>query len=293
MKEYIKGLVSIIVPTYNQEGYIIEAVESCLNQTWKDIEVIVVDDGSTDATRELLKPYIDRGLIVYIYQNNSERSAARNNGLRASKGEFIQFLDSDDLLDNDKIRVQVEYLAAHPEIFGVYCDSKQFTDSLDNCSVIKPKALSGDITHELVKWNFMTINSALIRRDECFFDESLNTAEDWDYWLRLSLKGFKFSYLDASACYVRWHGGNTSYNMKNMLSGELKVLDKLEIVGKYPGLIKYGKFQRLFRIKSPEAKDYLMDLLKVDRRLFLKAIVFAVMVIYRRLFNKENLTASM
>ncbi len=275
-------MVSIVIPTYNQEGYIREAVDSCLNQTYKNIEVIVVDDGSDDATRDVLAPYIDRGLVNYIYQNNSERSAARNNGIRASSGEFIQFLDSDDLLHEDKIKMQVDYLNAHPGIFGVYCNSMQFKNSRDDFTLIKPKALSGDITHELIKWNFITINSIVTRREEQFFDESLNTAEDWDYWLRLSLKGHRFSYIDNNLCYVRWHGANTSYNTRLMLSGELKVLDKLGNSPAYKYEIVYGKFQRLYRLGSPEARKYLLELLKGDRRLFVKGILFSLLYLRNR-----------
>ncbi|KNY29645.1 glycosyltransferase family 2 protein [Pseudobacteroides cellulosolvens] len=293
MKEYTKGLVSIIIPTYNQGAYIKEAVNSCLTQSYKDIEIIVVDDGSTDNTKEIMMPFIKEGVIKYIYQANSERSAARNNGIRAAQGEFLQFLDSDDLLDKEKIKMQVDFLNLHPEIFAVYGVSKQFKEHPGDFVLIKPKELIGDISHELIKWNFITINAVVSRRDDIYFDESLNTAEDWDYWLKLSLKGRKFAYMEQSVCYVRWHGSNTSHNKRLMLIGELKVLEKTEAdygsenmsgekIKQLQDLITYGMFQRLYRLKNNNAMEKLYQVLKINKKLFVKGLIFAVINLKNR-----------
>ena len=101
-------LVSFIIPTYNYSAFVRDAVESALLQTYKPVEVIVVDDGSTDDTKEVLSDYIDTGDIKYLYQNNKGLAGARNRGLGEAKGENIVFLDSDDLVDEKKLEIQVK-----------------------------------------------------------------------------------------------------------------------------------------------------------------------------------------
>lgn len=107
-KEYETGLVSVIIPTYNRADLVCEAIQSVLDQTYQNFEIIVVDDGSTDNTRKALQPYMDR--IQYIYQENSGHGAARNTAIRASRGQWIAFLDSDDVWLPDKLSRQMEIL---------------------------------------------------------------------------------------------------------------------------------------------------------------------------------------
>ena len=111
----MKPLVSIIIPAYNVEKYVQEAIDSALSQIYKDIEIIVVDDGSTDNTKKVLNPYIKKGQIHYIYQENKGLSSARNTGIRAAKGGYIAFLDSDDLFLPEKMQRQVDFLEKHQE----------------------------------------------------------------------------------------------------------------------------------------------------------------------------------
>ena len=118
MSNYRKNLVSVIIPVFNSERYIASAVESVLKQTYKEFELIVVNDGSTDKTVKVLEQYIDR--IHYAYQPNKGVAAARNAGIRASKGEYIAFLDSDDLWIRDTLILHVNYLQNNPNIGLVY-----------------------------------------------------------------------------------------------------------------------------------------------------------------------------
>ena len=108
-------LVSIVIPAWNAERYIKEAVDSALNQTYPSTEVIVVDDGSIDGTRAILEPYLATKRIIYIYQVNKGLAGARNTGIRAASGEYIALLDSDDLFLPQKIEKQALVLKEHPE----------------------------------------------------------------------------------------------------------------------------------------------------------------------------------
>src|SRR5438445_9254645 len=109
-----KDLVSVVIATYNYGRFVTQAVESVLAQTYVNIEIIVVDDGSDDDTREQLAPYGDR--IRYIYQENQSVAAARNTGIRAATGDLIAFLDADDVWHPHKLELQMHYLADHPAV---------------------------------------------------------------------------------------------------------------------------------------------------------------------------------
>src|SRR3990170_2838516 len=112
--------VSVIIPTYNREKYIVETLQSVFAQTFTDYEVIVIDDGSTDNTADVLRPYLDR--IVYIRKPNGGQGSARNVGIKVAKGEYIAFLDSDDLWMPEKLELQVKYLDNNKDAGLVFTD---------------------------------------------------------------------------------------------------------------------------------------------------------------------------
>jgi glycosyltransferase involved in cell wall biosynthesis len=118
--------VSVVIPTYNCSSYLKEAVDSVLNQTYRNYEVLVVDDGSSDGTRCTLEPYLDT--INYIYQENRGAPAARNTGIRAATGEFIALLDADDVWLPEKLQLQMEYFESHENCSLVYTDMKTFDE---------------------------------------------------------------------------------------------------------------------------------------------------------------------
>ena len=105
LNDYVRSRISVLIPTYNYSQFLLDAVKSVLAQDVPDVEIIVVDDGSTDNTSDIIKPYTDR--VQYIYQENAGLSAARNTGIRNSTGEFILFLDADDVLGTEAIASQV------------------------------------------------------------------------------------------------------------------------------------------------------------------------------------------
>src|SRR5215831_4367528 len=113
-------LCSIIIPTYNHGKFIERSVQSALNQTYPDVEVIVVDDGSTDATSERVKKYLDQ--ITYHRKENAGLGAARNTGIKISSGKYLQFLDADDTIEAEKLERQIEFLEENADFAVVYSD---------------------------------------------------------------------------------------------------------------------------------------------------------------------------
>ena len=107
-------LVSVIIPTFNRQNLILRAVDSINSQSYKNIEIIVIDDGSTDDTQKVLSEYIKSGIVKYIYQKNAKQAAARNNGILHCKGDYIAFLDSDDIWLPKKLEKQVARMSTGP-----------------------------------------------------------------------------------------------------------------------------------------------------------------------------------
>lgn len=210
-----RPLASIIIPTYNRSELLTEALGSALSQTYSDLEIIVVDDGSTDDTPQVLCRYRDR--IRVVHQENRGLPAARNVGLQVSHGDFITFLDSDDLLTPTKIQSQAEYLLAHPHVGVVYGDGYILGEGglrsslAPYHSACQPSS-SNDFARSLLFQNRFVVHAALARRsvlpDQPAFDESLARFEDWDFWLRTCLAGAAFAFLDEKTILYRRHSGN-------------------------------------------------------------------------------------
>lgn len=194
-------LVSIIIPAYNARRFIGESIDSALNQTYSNCEILVIDDGSTDDTRAFLQHrYGDQ--IRYIYQENQGRGAARNYGLHLARGKYIQFLDADDLILPDKIRMQVMFLEAHPEYAAAYCHALFFFEDDPDHPSDHPRQesyCSGDILEREILEPFLLPIMILVRRtwvDKVGgFDETLRSNEDWDLWLRIAHAGGLFAYM--------------------------------------------------------------------------------------------------
>ncbi len=181
---------SIIIPTYNRLSFLKEAVESVLNQTYQDFELILVDDGSTDGTKEFAAGLSNR--LKYVYQKNSGPSAARNRGISASRGEYITFLDSDDLWLETKLQVELDFLKANREAIVCYTDEIWIRKGVRVNPKNKHRKYSGWIFEQCLPLCIVSPSSVLMRREFFesvgYFDEKLPACEDYDLWLRASLK---------------------------------------------------------------------------------------------------------
>ena len=188
--------VSVIIPTYNRALIIKDAIQSVLNQTYSDYEIIVVDDGSTDNTNNVINDFRSRSEKVhYIYQENKGRSAARNLGIRAARGDYVAFLDSDDMFLPEKLPVQVMALENNLDfgmVFSHVLRMDEHGNILHDISHGREK-LTGWIYPELlfIKKNIITIPSVMVRKrvlnEIGGFDETMHICEDLDLWRRIAM----------------------------------------------------------------------------------------------------------
>ena len=225
--------VSVVIPTYNRSMIVVNAISSVIAQTYKNIEILVVDDGSTDDTAERLSCFGSR--IRYIKKENGGVSSARNQGIKMASGELIAFLDSDDEWLPEKTEKQVKYLNKRPDFGMVICDCLFFDQNghyirKSNRRLVLPK--DGYVSHDVLMYPSLIPSTAIIRKnvlmDVGLFDETLITAEDLDLHLKISAK-YKIGLIEDHLVKCILAGGlsdlNTSYDdhvkvVENYLSNE-------------------------------------------------------------------------
>lgn len=192
---------SVVIPAYNAAQFICRAIDSALAQKLQDVEIIVVDDGSTDNTADVVSRYQDR--VLYVRQEHRERSAARNHGITLATGKYIAFLDADDWWLPQKLAKQVDVFESNPELGLVYCLAARYTrdgQMLESGGLLSPVDIARGkwAFEDLIMGRCFPMPTVIVRR-ECLdevdsFDESLSQFEDWDLWLRLSLK-YQFGFV--------------------------------------------------------------------------------------------------
>lgn len=228
--------VSIIIPAYNQAHFLAEAIESALGQTFNDIEVVVIDDGSTDATAEVARRYLERPGFKLVRQSNGGLPNARNRGIAESSGEYLCFLDSDDSYHPGKIARQVEILDGDPGVGWVYCDIVTIDQDgkpvADQFSVARSqRPLSGDLFGSLILSGYFPPHTVMIRRrvlDEVgVFDPELGGHADYDLWLRVAGAGFKAVFIPAAHAIYRTHPGSMSRDGVHMEESRVATLRKI------------------------------------------------------------------
>lgn len=226
-------LVSIIIPTYNRSKLLRQAIASVLAQTYQDFELIIVDDGSTDDTKSVIEAIPD-DRIRYIWQENQQRCAARNTGIAAAQGEYLAFLDSDDLWLPRKLELQLDAIDRYPDISASHGRCVRMNQDFE---FIYPHELYssgepewvGDVRESLLMRNPFASQGVVAHR-RLFetvggFDVSLPHSEDWDMWIRLSAITH-FCLINEPVGIYRIHSGNRTNNPVSTLKGNLIIIEK-------------------------------------------------------------------
>ena len=183
-------LISIIIPTYNREKTILRAIDSVLNGSYQNIELIIIDDGSTDTTKEVLSYYIENKLINYFYIENSGVSKARNIGVDIARGEWIAFLDSDDEWIKHKLKLQIQFLKANPTYKVIHGEEIWFRNGKRINQKLKHKKSGGDLYIRSLELCLISPSTILLKKGlflkEGQFREDFPVCEDYDLWLKIS-----------------------------------------------------------------------------------------------------------
>jgi glycosyltransferase involved in cell wall biosynthesis len=283
-------LVTIIIPAYNYQMFLSDSLTSVLAQKYQNFELIVIDDGSTDKTKDVVAEFIARdSRIKYFYQSNAGLSAARNLGIKNSKGEYIQFLDADDLLSDLKLSLQIEDMEKDANIDISYTMAYYFVDGSKE-KLYKSIALKQDdwipklnasgygILEMLVKQNIMPVNSALIRASSLrkigLFDVAMKSLEDWDFWISCAFKGFHFAFLPVEKAFalIRVHKSSMSQNRQKMSGYEIIVRKRIKNLIKNCSFINSGQKKVLEKSNSRHNKVILSGLIK-ESKLSLKECI--------------------
>ena len=218
MKEdFFPDIVSVIVPTYNRAHLIVSTLDSVFQQTYRPIEVIVVDDGSRDGTVDVVQNWADEKRAIdtafsvrYLRQDNAGPSAARNLGLRECSGEFIQFLDADDIIHQDKLAMQVSAIRQKHADFCV-CNYQIFMDTLSTLGPVVDFHSRSHTIDDFPAQYPMDTPAPLYRRDLILangsWDDYLSAGEDFEYNFRIIARGAKGLWLNKVLLYVRKHDG--------------------------------------------------------------------------------------
>jgi len=233
--------VSVIIPTYKHQDYVLKALDSVFAQSFTDYEVIVVNDGSPDNTEAVLRPLAESGRIGYIAQENAGQSAARNRGIAEAEGEFIALLDDDDLWPPDKLAWQVQALRANPDVALVYGRVQVVNGDGDPWTPVDDKGEpltyrwmspgpSGDVYEAFLDDNYIVSPGQCLLRRSCldslgkspFNPKTRGGSDDWELYLRLAQQ-FPFIQEDRVSILYRLHSANASNNVAQVLLSILSV----------------------------------------------------------------------
>jgi glycosyltransferase involved in cell wall biosynthesis len=228
-----RPLVSVLIPAYNVECYLAAALDSALAQTYENVEIVVVNDGSTDRTADVVAPYRDR--IVYVEQENRGLAGARNSAIRAASGSVFALLDADDLWMPERLSRIVPILAARPEIGMVTSDAyiiEETVTTQKRCYGDRRRypfpAHEDEQLNEIARRNFLFI-SVVFRRalvEQCgSFDETMRRAEDYDLWTRFLLSGSRAAFVPDPLGYYRLRADSLSAS-KEQWGAHLSVLER-------------------------------------------------------------------
>lgn len=224
-----RPLVSVVMATYNMAQYVAEAVDSVLAQTYGNVEVVVVNDGSQDSTADVLAGYETDPRVKVIHQENAGQTVAKNRGLGACTGDLVGFCDADNAWLPDKLAVQVPLMLADNAPGVVYGDVQFIDDAGHDITTPAVRRHSGRITGRLLADNFVPFNTCLVPRailtEMGGFDESLSMAIDYDLWLRISTR-YEFQHVPRVLARYRIWGGQMSHRTGERMDNALRMMQK-------------------------------------------------------------------
>lgn len=298
------GLVSVIMPTYNHAAYIDSAITSVLNQTYDDLELIIIDNFSKDNTEEIVNRHKenDTRIIYKKFNNQGVIATGRNHGLELAKGEFVAFLDADDLWENDKLEKQVKLFTGN---IGFVYTRQKFIDTDDNMLNVTsdPDFYRGKILEKLLQHNFTITSTVMLRKDlldkyNLNFRTGRQGVEDWDLWLRVAFYT-EFDYVDEKLLIRRVHLGSISQNHEMMYNSAMTTFDDIQkdilnvfsentCLHKYLAALNAGRINQTltFALKlmknhdCKKAVEYILKALKMNYfnlsawKMLIKAILF-------------------
>ncbi|MBX2862982.1 MAG: glycosyltransferase [Leptolyngbyaceae cyanobacterium MAG.088] len=236
------ALISVIVPVYNSEKTIVETLQSVINQTYTDFEIIVINDGSQDSTLDVLSTITDSRLQVFSY-DNAGVSVSRNRGVENASGEFIAFLDADDLWTPTKLESQLALLQSHTQAAVAY----SWCDYIDDEGNFLRKGGhandAGNVYKRLLVGNFLECGSTSLVNRQVFesvggFNSSLLTNEDWELWVRLA-RDYEFVVVPEVQVFYRISGNSKSFNLTRHENTRLQVID--QVFDRVPAELQYLK----------------------------------------------------
>lgn len=227
----MKVETSIIIPLYNAEKYIAETIQSVLNQTYQNWELIIIDDGSIDFSSKIVTNFLDDNRISFHHQKNSGVSSARNNGFIKSCGKYITFLDADDVWTKDNLEEKVSYLKNN-QVDVVYSRYYTINEKSESTSKILNKAIYPTLKDVLLlKGNYSTAPSGLVIKSEVLqkiggFDTNLSNNADQDIWVRILANNFKIALIEKPLWKYRVHANNMSNNIALLEKDSIYMFNK-------------------------------------------------------------------
>jgi len=256
-------LISVVIPVYNGEKTIKETIDSVLNQTFSDFELLVINDGSQDSTLTIVSTIQDPRLKVFSY-TNAGLSATRNRGISLAKGKYISFIDADDLWTSDKLESQLKALQENPEAAVAYSWTNHIDESGQFLRSGPQQTFNGDVYARLLLEDFIGNGSNPLIRAQAFaevgnFDESLLAVEDWDMWLRLAAR-YHFVAVPSAQILYRVFVGSMSFNVRKMEVASLRVIEKaVAAAPKAVGHLKQVSLANRYKYLTWKALDGIPD----------------------------------
>lgn len=222
-------LITVVIPVYNGEKTIRETIQSVFNQSLSDLELLVINDGSTDSTLEVVSQIKDERLKVYTYPN-AGLAASRNRGISLAKSEYISFIDADDLWTPDKLESQLKALQENPKAAVVYSWTDWIDESSQSLGKGSHNTQNGEVLAQLLLNDFVANGSNCLIKMQAFrevggFDETLTAVEDWDMWLRLAER-YQFVAVPSPQVLYRVTSNSMSFNVWGMEAASLRIIEK-------------------------------------------------------------------